>query len=197
MALNIAEVAPGAFRVRETPLLNTSDKLSVPVPVVVPAKDANASVRLGAPETLKVNATSAWLPADVPVSDAKDKFRPNSVTPSTTVVKGLKSLRVTTPEPLTVELTEKSENVTGPTLHEKPGASNTPTEAVAHAAAKADDAPSNGDIPKRVPAASAAKAKHLRSPISVSLIVGRLVRRPKQHSKPDFYSAAFNDLTLL
>ena len=48
MALNIAEVAPGAFRVRETPLLNTSDKLSVPVPVVVPAKDANASVRLGA-----------------------------------------------------------------------------------------------------------------------------------------------------
>jgi hypothetical protein len=197
MALNIAEVAPGAFRVRETPLLNTSDKLSVPVPVVVPAKDANASVRLGAPETLKVNATSAWLPADVPVSDAKDKFRPNSVTPSTTVVKGLKSLRVTTPEPLTVELTEMSENVTGPTLHEKPGASNTPTEAVAHAAAKADDAPSNGDIPKRVPAASAAKAKHLRSPISVSLIVGRLVRRPKQHSKPDFYSAAFNDLTLL
>jgi hypothetical protein len=197
MALNIAEVAPEAFRVRETPLLNTSDKLSVPVPVVVPAKDANASVRLGAPETLKVNATSAWLPADVPVSDAKDKFRPNSVTPSTTVVKGLKSLRVTTPEPLTVELTEMSENVTGPTLHEKPGASNTPTEAVAHAAAKADDAPSNGDIPKRVPAASAAKAKHLRSPISVSLIVGRLVRRPKQHSKPDFYSAAFNDLTLL
>ena len=197
MGLNVAEVAPGAFRVRETPLLNTSDKLSVPVPVVVPAKDANASVRLGAPETLKVNATSAWLPADVPVSDAKDKFRPNSVTPSTTVVKGLKSLRVTTPEPLTVELTEMSENVTGPTLHEKPGASNTPTEAVAHAAAKADDAPSNGDIPKRVPAASAAKAKHLRSPISVSLIVGRLVRRPKQHSKPDFYSAAFNDLTLL
>jgi hypothetical protein len=197
MALNIAEVAPGAFRVRETPLLNTSDKLSVPVPVVVPAKDANASVRLGAPETLKVNATSAWLPAVVPVSDAKDKFRPNSVTPSTTVVKGLKSLRVTTPEPLTVELTEMSENVTGPTLHEKPGASNTPTEAVAHAAAKADDAPRNGDIPKSVPAASAAKAKHLRLPISVSLIVGRLVRRPKQHSKPDFYSAAFNDLTLL
>ena len=197
MALNIAEVAPGAFRVRETPLLNTSDKLSVPVPVVVPAKDANASVRLGAPETLKVNATSAWLPADVPVSDAKDKFRPNSVTPSTTVVKGLKSLRTTTPEPFVVEPTEMSENVTGPTLHEKPAASYTLTEAVAHAAAKADDAPSNGDIPKRVPAASAAKAKHLRSPISVSLIVGRLVRRPKQHSKPDFYSAAFNDLTLL
>ena len=167
MALNIAEVAPGAFRVRETPLLNTSDKLSVPVPVVVPAKDANASVRLGAPETLKVNATSARLPGVVPVSDAKDKFRPNSVTPSTTVVKGLKSLRVTTPEPLTVELTEMSENVTGPTLHEKPGASNTPTEAVAHAAAKADDAPRNGDIPKSVPAASAAKAKHLRLPISV------------------------------
>jgi hypothetical protein len=41
---------------------------------------------------------------------------------------------------------------------------------VAHAAAKADDAPSNGDIPKSVPAASAAKAKHLRLPISVSLI---------------------------
>ena len=34
----------GACRVRETPLLNTSDKSSVPVPVVVPAKVANASV---------------------------------------------------------------------------------------------------------------------------------------------------------
>jgi hypothetical protein len=67
------------------------------------------------------------------------------VTPSTTTVKGLKSLKVTTPEPLAVVLTEMSENVTGPTLHEKPAASYTLTEAVAHAAAKADDAPSNGD----------------------------------------------------
>ena len=54
-----------------------------------------------------------------------------------------------------------SENVTGPTLHEKPAASYTLTEAVAHAAAKADDAPSNGDIPKIGPTASAAKAKYL------------------------------------
>src|ERR1700684_559426 len=157
MALNIAEVEPGASRVRETPLLNTSDKSSVPVPVVVPAKTANASVRLGAPETLKVNATSARLPGVVPVSDAKDKFRPNSVTPSTTVVKGLKSLRTTTPEPFVVEMTEKSENVTGPTLHEKPAASNTPTGAVAHAAAKAVDALSHGDMPKSVRAAAKAK----------------------------------------
>jgi hypothetical protein len=170
MALNIAEVAPGACRVRETPLLNTSDKSSVPVPVVVPAKVANASVRLGTPETSKVNATSARLPGVVPVSDAKDKSRPNSVTPSTIVVKGLKSLRTTTPEPFVVERTEKSENVTGPTLHEKPAASYTLTDAVAHAAAKADAVPSNGDIPKSGPAASAAKAKHLRLPTSVSLI---------------------------
>jgi hypothetical protein len=169
MALNIAEVAPGVFRVRETPLLNTSDKSSVPVPVVVPAKTANAPVRLGAPETSKVNATSARLPGVVPVSDAKSKCRPDSVTPSTTAVKGLKSLKVTSPEPLVVVPTEMSENVTEPTLHEKPAASYTLTEAVAHAAAKADDAPSNGDIPKSVPAASAAKAKHLRLPISVSL----------------------------
>jgi hypothetical protein len=87
-------------------------------------------------------------------------------------VKGLKSLKVTTPEPLVVEPTEMSENVTGPTLHEKPAASYTPTEAVAHAAAKADDAPSNGGIAKSVPAASAAKAKYLRLPIGVSLIDG-------------------------
>jgi hypothetical protein len=106
----------------------------------------------------------------VPVSDAKDKSRPNSVTPSTIVVKGLKSLRTTTPEPFVVERTEMSENVTEPTLHEKPAASYTLTEAVAHAAAKADDAPSNGDIPKSGPTASAAKAKHLRLPTSVSLI---------------------------
>jgi hypothetical protein len=72
-------------------------------------------------------------------------------------VKGLKSLKVTTPEPLVVEPTVMFENVTGPTLHEKPAASYTLTEAVAHAAAKADDAPSNGDIPKSGPAASAAK----------------------------------------
>jgi hypothetical protein len=169
MALNIAEVEPGAFRVRETPLLNTSDKSSMPVPVVVPAKTANASVRLGVPETSKVNATSARLLGVVPVSEAKDKCRPNSVTPSTTAVKGLKSPRATTPEPLVVEPTETSENVTGPTLHEKPAASYTLTEAVAHAAAKADDAPRNGDIPKSGPAASAAKAKHLRLPIRVSL----------------------------
>jgi hypothetical protein len=207
MALNIAEVAPGAFRVRETPLLKTSDKSSVPVPVVVPAKTANASVRLDAPETSKVNATSARLPGVVPVSDAKDKCRPNSVTPSTTAVKGLKSLRTTTPEPLVVEPTETSENVTGPTLHEKPAASYTLTEAVAHAAAKADDAPRNGDIPKSGPAASAAKAKHLRLPMRVSLIdraflivapvVSAFSQRPKQRSTPDFYSAAFTDLTLL
>ena len=170
MALNIAEVAPGAFRVRETPLLNTSDKSSVPVPVVVPAKTANASVRLGTPETLNSKLTSAWLPCVMPVSDAKSKCRPNSVTPSTTVVKGLKSLKVTTPEPLVVEPTVMSENVTGPTLQEKPAASYALTEAVAHAAAKADDAQSNGDIPKSGPAASAAKAKHLRLPTSVSLI---------------------------
>jgi hypothetical protein len=169
MALNTAAVAPGSFRVRETPLLNTSDKSSVPVPLVVPAKTANAPVRLGVPETSKVNATSARLPGVVPVSDAKDKCRPNSVTPSTTAVKGLKPFRTTTPEPFVVERTEMSENVTGPTLHEKPAASYTLTEAVAHAAAKADDAPSNGDIPKSVPAASAAKAKYLRLPICVSL----------------------------
>jgi hypothetical protein len=186
MALNIAEVAPGACRVRETPLLNTSDKSSVPVPVVVPAKTANASVRLGAPETSKVNATSARLLGVVPVSDAKDKCRPNSVTPSTTAVKGLKSPRATTPEPLVVEPTETSENVTGPTLHEKPAASYKLTEAVAHAAAKADDAPSNGDIPKSVPAASAAKARHLRLPISVPLsraflIVGALSDDPNNN----------------
>jgi hypothetical protein len=96
MALNIAEVEPGASKVRETPLLNTSDKSSVPVPVVVPAKTANASVRLGVPETLKVNATSARLLGVVPVSDANDKCSPNSVTPSTTAVKGLKSPRATT-----------------------------------------------------------------------------------------------------
>jgi hypothetical protein len=170
MALNIAEVEPGASRVRETPLLNTSDKSSVPVPVVVPAKTANASVRLGVPETLKVNATSARLLGVVPVSDANDKCRPNSVTPSTTAVKGLKSPRATTPEPLVVEPTETSENVTGPTLHEKPAASYTLTEAVAHAAAKADYAPSNGDIPKSGPAASATKAKYLRLLIGVSLL---------------------------
>ena len=92
------------------------------------------------------------------------------MTPSTTAVKGLKSLKVTSPEPLVVVPTEMSENVTEPTLHEKPAASYTLTEAVAHAAAKADDAPSNGDIPKSVPTASAAKAKHLRLPTSVSLI---------------------------
>src|ERR1700677_850064 len=170
MALNIAEVEPEACRVRETPLLNASDKSSVPVPVVVPAKVANASVRLGAPETLKVNPTSAVLPAVVPVSDEKNKSRPNSVTPSTIVVKGLKSLRVTVPEPLVVGTAVMSENVTGPTLHEKPGASNTLTEAVAHAAARAEDPPSNGDIPKSAPAASAAKVKHLRLPICVSLM---------------------------
>ena len=62
MALNTAEVEPAACRVKETPLLNASDKSSVPVPVVVPAKVAKASVRLGAPETLKVNPTSAVLP---------------------------------------------------------------------------------------------------------------------------------------
>jgi hypothetical protein len=78
---------------------------------------------------------------------------------------------------------------------------------VAHAAAKADDAPRNGDIPKSGPAASAAKAKHLRLPMRVSLIdraflivapvVSAFSQRPKQRSTPDFYSAAFNDLTLL
>src|ERR1700677_2083532 len=170
MALKIAEVEPGAGRVKETPLLNASDKFSVPVPVVVPAKTANASVRLGAPETLKVNPTSAVLPGVAPVCAEKNKSRPDSVTPSTTVVKGLKSLRVTVPEPLIVGTAVMSENVTGPTLHEKPGASNTLTGAVTHAAAKADDAPNNGDIPKSVPAASAAKVKHLRLPIRVSLI---------------------------
>jgi hypothetical protein len=71
MGLNVAEVAPGAFRVREIPLLNTSDKSSVPVPVVVPAKTANASVRLRAPETSKVHATLAKLPDVVPVSAAQ------------------------------------------------------------------------------------------------------------------------------
>jgi len=45
-------------------------------------------------------------------------------------------------------------------LHEKPAASYTLTEAVAHAAAKADDAPSMGEIPKIGPAASDAKAKY-------------------------------------
>jgi hypothetical protein len=170
IGLNIAEVEPGALRLRETPLLNTSDKLAVPVPVVVPAKVAKASVRLGAPETLKVNPTSAVLPAVAPVSAEKNNSRPDSVTPSTTVVKGLKSLRVTVPEPLTVGTAVMSENVTEPTLHEKPAASYTLTEALAHAAANAEDAPSNGDIPKSVPAASAAKAKHLRLPIRVSLI---------------------------
>src|ERR1700677_146990 len=168
MALNIAEVEPEACRVRETPLLNASDKSSVPVRVVVPAKVANASVGLGAPETLKVNPSSAVLPAVVPVSDEKNKSRPNSVTPSTIVVKGLNSLRVTVPEPLVVGTAVMSENVTGPTLHEKPAASYTLTEAVAHAAAKADDAPSNGDIPKSGPAASAVKAKYLGLTISLS-----------------------------
>jgi hypothetical protein len=119
---------------------------------------------------LKVNPTSAVLPGVAPVSAEKNKSRPDSVTPSTIVVKGLKSLRVTVPEPLIVGTAVMSENVTGPTLHEKPGASNTLTGAVTHAAAKADDAPSNGDIPKSVPAASAAKVKHLRLPIRVSLI---------------------------
>jgi hypothetical protein len=76
-------------------------------------------------------------------------------------VNGLKSLRVTTPEPLAVGTTLMSENVTGPTLHEKPDASYTLTEAVAHAAAKTDDAPSMGDIPKIGAAASAATAKYL------------------------------------
>src|ERR1700677_2778014 len=165
MALNIAEVEPGVARFRVTPLLNVSDNSSVPVPVIFPVKVAKASVRLGAPETSKVNATSAWLLGVAPVFDAKDKFRPNSVAPSTTIVKGLKSPKVTIPEPFIVGLTLMSENVTGPTLHEKPGASNTLTGAVAHAAAKADDAPNNGDIPKSVPAASAAKVKHLRLPI--------------------------------
>src|SRR3984957_7041206 len=170
MGMNVAGVGRGESRDREAPLLNISDKSSVPVPVVVPAKTATAPVRPGAPETSKVNATSANLPGVLPVSDAKDKSRPNSVTPSTTVVKGLKSLRTTTPEPLVVESTVMSENVTAPTLHEKPAASYTPTEAVAHAAAKADDAPSNGDIPKSGPAASATKAKYLRLLIGVSLL---------------------------
>ena len=93
----------------------------------------------------------------MPVSDAKDKCRPNSLTPLTTAVNGLKSLRTTTPEPFVVEPTVMSENVTEPTLHEKPAASYMLTEAVAHAAAKAVDAPSNGDMPKSVPAAARAK----------------------------------------
>src|ERR1700722_2647399 len=200
MGLNVAAVAPGASRVREAPLLNTSDKSSVPVPVVVPAKTANAPVRPGAPETSKVNATSARLPGVVPVSDAKDKSRPNSVTPSTTVVKGLKSLRTTTPEPFVVESTVMSENVTAPTLHEKPAASYTPTEAVAHAAAKADDAPRNGDTPKSVPAASAAKARHLRLPISVPLS-SFSSSAPSPTTKTTIEMrllfGAFDDLTLL
>ena len=50
MALNIAEVEPGALRLREAPLLNTSDKSSWPVPVVVPAKVAKASTRFGTPD---------------------------------------------------------------------------------------------------------------------------------------------------
>jgi len=167
IALNIAEVEPGALRLREAPLLNTSDKSSWPVPVVVPAKVAKASTRFGTPETLKVNPTSAVLPGVAPVSAEKNKSRPDSVTPSTTVVKGLKSLRVTVPEPLAVGTTVMSENVTGPTLQEKPAASYTLTEAVAHAAAKADD-PSNGDIPKSGPAASAAKARYLGLLIGLS-----------------------------
>src|ERR1700677_2530288 len=167
MALKIAEVEPAACRVKETPLLNASDKSSVPVPVVVPAKVAKASVRLGAPETLKENPTSAVLPGVAPLSAEKSKSRPYSVTPSTIVVKGLKSLRVTVPEPLIVGTAVMSENVTGPTLQEKPAASYTLTEAVAHAAAKADD-PSNGDIPKSGPAASAAKARYLGLLIGLS-----------------------------
>jgi hypothetical protein len=94
-----------------------------------------------------------------------------------------------------------SENVTASTLHEKPAASYTPTEAVAHAAAKADDAPSNGDIPKSVPAASAAKARHLRLPISVSLSRAFLIVGASPTTQTTIEMrllfGVFDDLTLL
>jgi hypothetical protein len=51
IGVNVLVIEPGLFRLNETPLLNSSSTEAVPVPVVLPEKLKNASLRSD-PETL-------------------------------------------------------------------------------------------------------------------------------------------------
>jgi hypothetical protein len=57
-----------------------------------------------------------------------------------------------------VLLNEKFENVSLPTVHENPATTQLLNVVLPQAPAKADDAPSNGDIPTSKPATGAAAA---------------------------------------